>query len=72
MSARSALEVFSAYGRENFDLAESPEADGVLFQAGIFGFTGRPLYTVSFVRRSARPKGWMGGSLRFARIPDGA
>lgn len=53
-SASSALEIFASYGRENFDLPDSPEVDGMLFQEGIRSFTGRPLFTVSFVRQFDR------------------
>lgn len=53
-SAGLALEIFASYGRENFDLPDSPEVDGMLFQEGIRGLTGRPLFTVSFVRQFDR------------------
>lgn len=53
-SAGLALEAFAAYGRENFDLPDSPDVDGMLFQQGIHSFTGRPLFTVSLVRQFDR------------------
>lgn len=34
-----------------FQIPGTPDSDGLLFQYGVFNFTGRPMLTLSFVRQ---------------------
>ena len=46
-----ALPVFEEFARVGFDVSATAEADLLLYEYGVFSFTGRPLFTVSLVRQ---------------------
>ena len=48
------LDVFVAFAEVRFAVPDVPESDALLFEYGIFGFSGQPRFTLSFVRQFER------------------
>ena len=46
-----ALNTFVEFARVRFAVPDEPESDSLLFEYGVFDFTGRSLFTISFVRQ---------------------
>lgn len=54
LSAELARESFEEYAHAEFNVPDTPDSDGLLFQYGIYDFTGRDLFTLSLVRQFER------------------
>jgi hypothetical protein len=51
MEAEAAWAGFLRFGRWRYDAAETPDADGLLFQYGTFSFDGPPEFLLDFTRQ---------------------
>ncbi|MEU0741940.1 hypothetical protein [Streptomyces sp. NPDC006134] len=51
LGAEDAWEAFLRFGRQLFDVSDTPDADGLLFQYGTYSFDGPPTFTVDPVRQ---------------------
>jgi hypothetical protein len=51
LTARSAWRVFGEYGRMAFDTPDLPDADGLLYQYGMYRPRGRSLFELDLVRQ---------------------
>jgi hypothetical protein len=51
LTARSAWRVFGEYGRVAFDTPDLPDADGLLYQYGMYRPKGRSLFEFDLVRQ---------------------
>lgn len=51
MKAEAAWAGFLRFGRRRYDTAETPDADGLLFQYGTFSFDGVPEFVLDFTRQ---------------------
>jgi hypothetical protein len=47
----SALRAFERFASISFQVGDLPDSDGLLFQYGVFSFTGRPMFTLSLTRQ---------------------
>jgi hypothetical protein len=47
----AALRAFERFASMQFQVPDLPDADGLLFQYGVFSFTGRPMFTLSLIRQ---------------------
>ncbi|MFB7183633.1 hypothetical protein ACFCYI_38735 [Streptomyces sp. NPDC056257] len=43
--------VFLRFGRRLFDVSDTPDADGLLFQYGTYAFDGPPAFTLDLTRQ---------------------
>jgi hypothetical protein len=46
-----ALRAFERFASMQFQVPDLPDADGLLFQYGVFSFTGRAMFTLSLIRQ---------------------
>ena len=51
LTARSAWQVFDDYSRVAFDTPDLPDADGLLYQYGMYRPKGRSLFELDLIRR---------------------
>jgi hypothetical protein len=47
----AAMQAFERFASAYFQVPDIPDPDGLLFQYGVFNFTGRPMFTLSFIRQ---------------------
>jgi len=50
----AAVQAFERFALAHFQVADIPDSDGLLFQYGVFNFTGRPMFTLSLIRQFER------------------
>jgi hypothetical protein len=50
-TAAQAWNVFASFARVPFDVPVGSDTDGLLYEYGVFHFTGTPRFTLSFVRQ---------------------
>ncbi|MGW3389115.1 hypothetical protein [Streptomyces cinereoruber] len=51
MDAEDTWRAFLRFGRRPFDVPDTPESDGLLFQYGVYAFDGPPAFTLDLVRQ---------------------
>ncbi|MFE6457415.1 hypothetical protein ACFVP0_08140 [Streptomyces cinereoruber] len=51
MDAEDTWRAFLRFGRRLFDVPDTPESDGLLFQYGTYAFDGPPAFTLDLVRQ---------------------
>jgi hypothetical protein len=51
LTAESAWSTFVEFAGTRLDVAADPESDRLLYQYGIYRFTGRPMFTLDFTRQ---------------------
>ncbi|MCZ0980071.1 hypothetical protein O1L60_16845 [Streptomyces diastatochromogenes] len=51
LDAEGAWRAFLRFGRGLFDVPDMPDADGLLFQYGVYAFDGPPAFTLDLVRQ---------------------
>ncbi|MFG2832500.1 hypothetical protein ACGFWI_34470 [Streptomyces sp. NPDC048434] len=51
LTTRAVWLAFQRFGRQRFDTAPTPDADGLLFQYGTYTASGRPMFTVDLTRQ---------------------
>ncbi|MFE9928078.1 hypothetical protein [Streptomyces sp. NPDC005533] len=51
LTTKAAGLAYVRFGRQRFDAAAAPDADGLLFQYGTYAFSGRPMFTVDLTRQ---------------------
>ncbi|TDW94102.1 hypothetical protein EV137_1401 [Kribbella pratensis] len=51
LSAASAWSVFGSFSRVEFDVPREPDSDGLLYQFGIYDFSGEPRFHFDLTRQ---------------------
>ncbi|TDX02707.1 hypothetical protein EV647_0925 [Kribbella sp. VKM Ac-2566] len=55
LSAASAWSVFGSFSRVEFDVPREPDSDGLLYQFGIYDFSGEPRFHFDLTRQFGLP-----------------
>ncbi|MFF5000987.1 hypothetical protein ACFY3Y_38865, partial [Streptomyces sp. NPDC000656] len=51
LGTRAAWLAFMRFARQRFATEPTPDSDGLLFQYGMYAFSGRPMFTVDLTRQ---------------------